>query len=212
MSAVKRSKISKFFFFFVLMLAVLAMVGFGLTGIFSRSITANVATVGKVDVSADDYFRSIQNEIQSVSQQFGTQLTIDQALLFGLDRNVLQRLVTRAAYENEALRLGVSVGDETVRDSLLSNPGFQGLTGNFDKDVYEDSIRRSGMSAAEYEELVRKDASQLLIQAAVSAGQNCPMMRRWRSLPISERSVASPMPALAPIISRGPSLTRRMRS
>ncbi len=170
----KKSKISKIFFFFVLSLAVLAMVGFGLTGIFSQSISASVATVGKVDVSADDYFRSIQNEISSVSQQFGTQLTIEQALLFGLDRNVLQRLITQAAYENEAQRLGVSVGDATVKDALLSNPGFQGLTGTFDEDVYKDAIRRSGMNPAEYEALVRSDASQLLIQAAVSAGVNLP--------------------------------------
>ena len=174
MSAVKRSKISKFFFFFVLMLAVLAMVGFGLGGIFSPSISASVATVGKVDVSADDYFRNIQNEISTVSQQFGTQLTIEQALLFGLDRRVLQGLVTQAAYENEALRLGVSVGDETVKDALLSNPGFQGLTGTFDEDVYKDSLRRSGMTPTEYEALVRSDASQMLIQAAVSAGVNLP--------------------------------------
>ena len=170
----KKSKISKVFFFFVLSLAVLAMVGFGLTGIFSQSISASVATVGKVDVTADDYFRSIQNEISSVSQQFGTQLTIEQALLFGLDRNVLQRLVTQAAYENEALRLGVSVGDETVKDALLSNAGFQGLTGTFDEDVYKDAIRRSNMTPKEYEALLRSDASQLLIQAAVSAGVNLP--------------------------------------
>lgn len=174
MSATKRSKISKIFFFFVLMLAVLAMVGFGLTGMFSRSTTASVASVGDVDVTADDYFRGIQNEIQSVSQQFGTQLTIDQALLFGLDRSVLQRLVTQAAYENEALRLGVSVGDTTIRDTLLANPGFQGITGAFDKDIYEDSIRRSGMNPKEYEALIRKDSSQRLIQAAVSSGTKLP--------------------------------------
>ncbi len=170
----KKSKISKFFFFFVLMLAVLAMVGFGLTGIFSQSMSGSVASVGKVDVSDDNYFRGIQNEITSVSQQFGTQLTIEQALLFGLDRNVLQRLITQAAYENEALRLGVSVGDTTVRDGLLANPGFQGLTGTFDEDIYKDAIRRSGMSPVEYEALLRADSSQLLIQAAVSAGVNLP--------------------------------------
>ncbi len=174
MSAVKRSKISKFFFFFVLMLSVLAMVGFGLTGLFSQSISASVATVGKAEVSADNYFRSLQNEISSVSQQFGTQLTIDQALQFGLDRNVLQRLVTQAAYENEAKRLGVSVGDGTVKNALLATPGFQGLTGTFDADVYKDAIRRSGMSTAEYEGLIRTDAAQLLIQAAVSAGVGLP--------------------------------------
>ncbi|MEO1919863.1 MAG: SurA N-terminal domain-containing protein [Paracoccaceae bacterium] len=174
MSVKKRSKISKLFFFFVLMMAVLAMVGFGLTGIFSQSITASVATVGKVDVSADDYFRDIQNEISSVSQQLGTQLTIDQALLFGLDRTVLQRLVTQAAYRDEALRLGVSVGDETVRDALVANPGFQGLSGAFEKTVYQDAIRRSGMDATQFEDLIRKDASQRLILTAVAAGAVLP--------------------------------------
>jgi peptidyl-prolyl cis-trans isomerase D len=174
MSAKKKSKISKFFFFFVLIMAVLAMVGFGLTGIFSQSITASVATVGKVDVSVDDYFRDIQNEISSVSQQLGTQLTIDQALLFGLDRTVLQRLVTQAAYEDEALRLGVSVGDETVRDALVANPGFQGLSGTFEKTVYEDAIRRSGMDTTQFEDLIRKDASQRLILTAVAAGAVLP--------------------------------------
>ena len=160
MSATKRSKISKFFFFFVLMMAVFAMVGFGLTGMFSRSTSASVANVGEIDVTADEYFRGIQNEIQSVSQQFGTQLTIEQALQFGLDRSVLQRLITTASYENEALRLGVSVGDTTVRDALLANAGFQGLTGSFDKDIYEDALRRSGTSPKEYEALIRRDSSQ----------------------------------------------------
>ena len=174
MSATKRSKISKTFFFFVLMMAVFAMVGFGLTGLFSQSTTARVASVGKVDVSADDYFRGIQNEISSVSRQFGTQLTIEQALGFGLDRRVLQRLVTQAAYDNEALRLGLSVGDATVRDAVLSNPGFQGITGNFDQDVYKASIRRSGMGPKEYEALVRKESSQRLIRAAVSSGVKLP--------------------------------------
>ncbi len=174
MSAVKRSKISKFFFFFVLIMAVMAMVGFGLSGIFSPSISASVATVGKVDVKADDYFRSIQSEITTVSQQLGSQLSIEQALLFGLDRNVLQRLITQAAYENEAQRLAISVGDETVKAALLSNPSFQGMTGTFDQDIYKDAIRRSGMKPAEYESLVRVSTSQLLIRAAVSAGVNLP--------------------------------------
>lgn len=174
MSAVKRSKISKIFFFFVLSLAVLAMVGFGLTGMFSQSITASVAKVGDVEVSTDDYFRTLQNEISSVSRQVGTQLSIDQALLFGLDRTVLQRLITQAAYEDEANRLNISVGDETIRDALLANQGFQGLSGTFDKDVYEDSLRRSGMNPSEYEELLRKDATQGLIQTAVTAGVKLP--------------------------------------
>lgn len=169
-----RSKISKIFFMFVLALAVLAMVGFGLGGMLSPSTTASIASVGDAEVSSDDYFRGVQNEIQSVSRQLGQPLSIDQALLFGLDRTVLQRLVTQAAYENEAMQLEVSVSDETVRNSLLETPGFQGLSGTFDKDVYEDTLARSGYSPKEYEALIRKDAAQVVIQNSIAAGANLP--------------------------------------
>ena len=169
-----RSKISKFFFIFFLGLAVIAMIGFGTGSMISSSTSASIAEVGDADVSSEDYFRGIQNEISSVSQQLGQSLSIDQALLFGLDRTVLQRLVTQAAYENETIQFEVSVNDESVRDTLVATTGFQGLTGTFDKDVYEDTLARSGYSPKEYEALIRKDAAQLILQNSVAAGANLP--------------------------------------
>lgn len=170
-----RSKLSKFLFMIVLGLAVIAMVGFGMGGLLSPSTTASIATVGDADVQSEDYFRGIQNEMSSVSQQLGQNLSIDQALLFGIDRTVLQRLVTQAAFENETLQLEISVGDERIKETLLSNPGFQGLTGAFDKDVYEDALDRSNMDPARYESLVRKDATQLILQNTVAAGAAVPV-------------------------------------
>ncbi|MHA1128576.1 MAG: peptidyl-prolyl cis-trans isomerase, partial [Alphaproteobacteria bacterium] len=59
-------------------------------------------------------------------------------------------------------------------DSLLATTGFQGLTGSFDKDVYEDSLARAGYSPKEYEALIRKDAAQRILQNSVTAGANLP--------------------------------------
>ncbi len=172
--AKSKSPVSRFAFYAILLICVLAMGGFGITGIFSQSQSASVATVGDEDVSADDYFRALQNELNQMSQQFGTNLTIDQAIAFGLDQNVLARLVQEAAFRGETNRMGVSVSDETVREVLLSTRGFQGIDGQFDQTVYRDAIRRAGLSTAEYEELLRNDAAQQIVIDSVVAGISLP--------------------------------------
>lgn len=169
-----RSGISKFFMQLVLGVAVLAMLGFGVSGIFSQSTSATVATVGNDSVTTDEYFRGIQNEMSSLSQQFGQNISIDQAVLFGLDRTVLQRLIQQAAFRGEAERLEISVSDETVRDALLSNRGFQGLDGQFDKETYEDAVRRSGATPSEYEDILRNSSTQEIVLEALIAGVALP--------------------------------------
>lgn len=169
-----RSGFSKFLTYGVLGLAALAMAGFGITGIFTQATSGTVATVGDSSVSTDEYFLGIQNEISRTSQQFGQSISIDQALLFGLDRTVLQRLIQQAAFRGEGERLGISVSDQTVADSLLGNPGFQGLDGTFDEEIYEESVRRSGLSPSEYEDLLRNSATQEIILQSLVAGANIP--------------------------------------
>ncbi len=165
-----RKKISKFFFYIVLGLSVLAMVGFGITGIFSPSTTASVASVGDEEVTAEEYFRVLQQELQNLSQQVGQNITIEQALQFGIDQQVLQRLITQAAIRGEVKRLGLSVSDETVRKNLLENPLFQGVGGAFDKDLYKDILKSSGLTPSEYEDLLRLDAAQVIMQTGITAG------------------------------------------
>lgn len=174
MTKTRRSNVSKFFFYIVLGLSVLAMVGFGLGGIFSSSTSATVATVGEVEITADEYFRTLQNELQSVSQQFGQNVSIDQALLFGVDRTVLQRLVNQAAFEGETMRVQISVSDETVKEALLATPAFQGINGSFDKDAYLDTLNRSGLTPQGYEDLIRLDNTQAILRDSILSGVEMP--------------------------------------
>ena len=181
--AKKKSKLSQFALYVVLGICVLAMGGFGITGVFSRSNSATVANVGTETVSADDYLRSFQNEIGRVSQQFGTTISVDQAIAFGLDGNVLQNLIQDAAFDGETNRLGISVGDETVRDILLSTRGFQGLDGNFDPAVYDMFLDRNAFDSKEYENLLRQGASQQILVDTLAAGVTLP---QEATLPIFE--------------------------
>jgi len=169
-----RSKTSKIFFYIVLFLAVLAMVAFGITGIFSKSTAEAVANIGDETVTSQQYYLALQQELRRASQQTGQTITIDQAIQFGIDKNVLQRLATRAAYDGEAKRLGISVSDETVRADLLKNPNFQGLDGKFDKTVYKDLVQRSGLTAVEYEAVLRNDTALRLIENGLVSGVALP--------------------------------------
>ncbi|MEE9455036.1 MAG: SurA N-terminal domain-containing protein [Paracoccaceae bacterium] len=202
-----RSGISKFFFYLMLGFAVLAMAGFGLSGIFARSVSATAATVGEEKVTADQYFSAIQNELQTVSRRFGQQISIDQALQFGLDRTVLQRLISQAAHEGEVKRLEISVSDETVKAALLATPHFEGLLGGFDQDMYSDFLNRARLSPSEYETLLRSDSTQNILRASLRAGVVYPKAatdvifkyigesRDFTYARLNESSLKTPVPA-----------------
>ena len=70
----------------------------------------------------------------------------------GVDRMVLARLVNDAALDGEAARLGLSTGDEAVRDQVMATPAFQGPDGKFGRDTYVDALERIGLRPADFED------------------------------------------------------------
>ena len=78
-----------------------------------------------------------------------------EARQYGVDGMVLARLVNDAALDGEAWRLGLSTGDETVREQVVATPAFQGADGNFDREAYIAALERGGLRPAEFEELLR---------------------------------------------------------
>ena len=96
---------------------ILGLGGFGVTS-FGGGVT-KVASVGDTDVTTDDYARALQTQINALSQQFGKQISLQEAMAFGIDQQVLQSVLTRAALDNETGRVGISVGDEVVATEFM---------------------------------------------------------------------------------------------
>ena len=74
----------------------------------------SIGQVGDRDIDVNDYARALQQEMAAFGAQIGQTVTLQQALAIGLDRRVRQQLVTVAALDNEADRVGLSVGDARV--------------------------------------------------------------------------------------------------
>jgi len=159
---------------------VLGLGGFGVTN-FSGG-TADIGSVGNVEVSSQDYARSLKAEMQDFAARTGRQLTPAEARAIGLDQAALSRLMVSAALEDESNRLGISVGDKAVAEQITSAAAFKGLDGRFDRARYADTLNREGIREADFEHDLRMDEARLILQRATLAGVTAPAAVSDRTL------------------------------
>ncbi|MEP2642131.1 peptidyl-prolyl cis-trans isomerase [Roseobacter sp.] len=166
------SSISKTAVWVLMGLLILGLGGFGATSLSGNIRT--IGTVGDMPVSIDTYARQLQQEMQALQRQTGQALPFAQAQAIGLDRVVLQRIVTQRALDNEAAKIGLSIGDANLRDRILEIPAFQGIDGSFDREGYSFALQQNGISEAEFETQLREEVSRTLIQGAILSGVEMP--------------------------------------
>ncbi|MCG3267550.1 peptidylprolyl isomerase [Yoonia sp. I 8.24] len=153
-------------------LIIVGVVLVGMAGFGSGGFTGNISslgTVGDKDVPINAYQTELNQQISAISQQFGAQITFQQAVGFGIDRQALQSVILNRTLDNEATQLGLSVGDERVFDQLKAIPAFQAGNG-FNADSYRLSLQQSGQSEAAFETSLRDEMSRTLLQGAVVSG------------------------------------------
>ncbi|NBR53285.1 MAG: peptidylprolyl isomerase, partial [Rhodobacteraceae bacterium] len=93
------------------------MVGFGATGL--SGTVRTLGSVGDKDIALNDYARELNQQMRAYEAQIGAPLSFAEAQSIGLDQAVLAQMVARRALDNEAAQLGLSVGDERVREQIL---------------------------------------------------------------------------------------------
>jgi peptidyl-prolyl cis-trans isomerase D len=147
--------------FVVKILFGLLIVTFGVWGIGdifrNRGPDATVATVGGRTISADDLAQAIQNEIDRMRGTLGGQIDAAQAKQLGVVDTALQRLITGDLIELEVDRLGLALGDQPVRDAIVSNPAFHNPDGQFDRQVYTQTLAANHLTEQQYERGLRND-------------------------------------------------------
>lgn len=146
--------------------------GFGIEN-FGSGTTA-IGRVGKTEITANDYARDMRAQVNALSRQFGTPISMSDARSFGIDRQVLAGLVNRAALDDEAARVGLSVGDAVVAGELAKIAAFQGVNGSFDRETYGRTLSQNGTNEATFEEGLRRDVARSLLTGAVSGGVVAP--------------------------------------
>ncbi len=153
-------------------LLIVGLAGFGVVN--GSGTSRSVASVGSEYVSLDDYGRALQQEQQAIQAQSGQSVSLPQLISFGVDRTVLNRLISTAVLDDEMSRIGLSIGDETLLEQISQISAFQDGSGQFDRNAYSFSLQNAGLSELEFEEDMRQEAARILAQGAIMSGAKMP--------------------------------------
>lgn len=200
----RKSKGANIVVWTLMVLLIAGLGGFGVTN-YGSGVSA-IGSVGDRPLKMTDYARALRAEATSMSGQIGKQLTVQEAISFGLDQKVRQTLITFAALDNENDRIGVSVGDARVATEVTSNAAFSGTAGKFDAETYKFTLQRNGLNEAEFENALRDEMARSLLQGAVTGGFAAPApltdtlynfvaeRRGLTILRLAEADLAAPLP------------------
>lgn len=127
-----------------------------------------VARIGSTEITVDQLRNAYQNEIQRLTRQERRGITPEAARARGIDRQVLSRLVSEAAFDEEAKRRKLAVSDTLVADSIRHDRVFQSPNG-FDRNRFDEFLRFNGLTERAYVEEQRAALRRNHIAEAVVA-------------------------------------------
>lgn len=146
----------------------------GVADVFRGYQQGSLATVGKIEISEDDYRRSYQLQLDDLRRRFQNRITPEQARMFGLDQQVLSRLVGAAAIDSHAKELNLALSPDAVAQSVRRDPMFTSQDGTFNRLAFESALRQGGISEPAYLTIRRKDEVRDQLTDSVLESVNVP--------------------------------------
>ncbi|WP_036257366.1 peptidylprolyl isomerase [Methylocapsa aurea] len=146
MRAATQGLIGRFIMAIVMGLIILSFVIWGIGDIFQGFGVNKLAQVGSVEITLDAYRNAYQTELQRLQRRARRNITNEEARLFGLDRQVLSRLVSDAALDQQARALDLALSDQDISKAIVNDPAFKGRGGQFDRLRFDEILRDNGLS------------------------------------------------------------------
>src|SRR5947209_11044930 len=155
---------------------ILSFAVWGIADIFKGFGQSTLATVGRTEISINEFRHLYTDKLQQLGRQFGRPLTMDQARAFGLIRQVLQQTIAEAALDEEARRLGLGQSDADTIRVIHNDPNFKGINGQFDAARFVAMIRQAGYTEQRYLAEQRRVSLRRQITGTISAGLEPPKL------------------------------------
>lgn len=162
-------------------LLIVMVFAFGVWGVqasmFAGTASA-VATVGDQQVSDIEYRIAFGDSVNSISQQFGRQLTVPEARMFGAEQAAHQNVMSGAALDQLAADMKLGFSEDSFLDMIQQLPAFKDpSTGTFSREIMERAfayLNNMGISREQFLQSIRKQAIRSQVINTVSGGYAAP--------------------------------------
>ncbi len=158
---------------FVLLIASFALWGIG--DIFRGDTgPGTVIAVGEEEITEEEFSRNFRREFSRMSEMFDNDLDMQTAREIGIVDQIVNQMVTRALFKQQARDLGLMVGDSDVVREIRQEAMFEGPSGQFDRFRFEQALRQAGLSEAAYVNMFREEIEREHLFNAVTGGVRPP--------------------------------------
>jgi peptidyl-prolyl cis-trans isomerase D len=143
------------------------LTGEGAAGASQREV---IATVDGKDVTAGQFQRRFQSQMQAYQQAYGGNINAQLLRQLGIEQQILQQMVDEQAALAEAERQGIAVSDEELRAQIFSIPAFQENGQFIGEQRYQLILRaqRPPMTSSEFEDNLRRQMMVEKLRAALT--------------------------------------------
>lgn len=161
---------------FGIILAVILIPPFAVVGIdyvFRGGLTrsAAVISVGDAEIVGTQFEREYRSRVNDIQQRFKSPLDFKTVKQLGLLDRIVEGIVTRLLYQQAATTFKILVSDAVVRQDIFSSRAFRGVSGEFDRGVFQRVLRDAGLTEAGYIEGRRIEiASAFLLNGVRAVG------------------------------------------
>ena len=152
----------------------LLVIAFGLWGVadtftgFSNSV---IASVGDRKIERQEFQVRYVQATRDFSRQLGTTLSAADAANLGITQQVLINMMGSAALYEAADDLGLGFSDDAIAQSILADPSFAGVNGQFDEPTFRAVLSQNGLNEKLFVEDQRRfHITKQLTDASIDRG------------------------------------------
>ena len=143
---------------------------FGIEGYFVSRTNTSVATVGKTEITQDQFRDRFNQFRQRMQQMMGGNADAAYFENPEIKRHVLDQLVDEQVLIAANAKLGVTIPASRIRQEILTIPAFQN-DGKFDPDQYRMVLSSQGRTPESFQQMVRDELAtrELPVEVASTA-------------------------------------------
>lgn len=149
---------------------VLSFVMWGIADVFSPSRGRDwIAKVGDVTISQNAFAEVYDRTLRNFGASIGQPIDREQARALGLPASALDQLIAQTALEHAAGSLGIVVADAAVRKAIAANQRFHDPKGQFDAQIFRDTLSINNLTEERYVAILRSDLARDQLIGSITA-------------------------------------------
>lgn len=164
---------------------IIGLAGYGISSVLTTLGSTTIATVGGdrflgmfqtggTEISARDFQRAYQLQLNAFAQQNGRMPDDQEALAAGIPGVVIQQLGSQAAVSKFARDLDLGVSDKKLGEMVTMDPNFGNTLGAFTPETFKAVLQNSGFTEKEYFDLQRDAARRQQLLAGLTGSSPAP--------------------------------------